>query len=385
MLDHLDRDLESTGSWRTKPNGRLEYRFIYYDEYGRTRQKSVMGDTREECFQKARRFLRNIEGMKKDDMEDASLVDLLERKFRMDYEMHFTGEQGYATNLANLQHLKKSYIGDKPVKDVTKGQIQAYLKGMTKYSDSTISKFYMHLRQGFRLAEEKGIIRRNPMNDTELRRPRSVKRGREVHALTVEEQKKLTDFLENKAYRYGSNDYRIQIMISLYSGLRMGEVNALHPEDIDLEKGLLHVRHTVSKGLDGRIFVKKGAKTRTGKRDVPISKALRPYLEKALEEYTDNDERLLFYNFKMDMPITSDLVNAYFRRICTRLDIPIYGQHCLRHTFATRCIESGVKPVVLKNWLGHRDIHTTLDTYTDVFENLHDDSLGSLDAYLGQI
>ena len=234
MLNNGNRDLENSGSWRTKPNGKLEYRFIYYDDYGRTRQKSVVADTREECFDKARRFLKNVEGVKHDDLEDASLVDILERKFRMDYEMHFTGEQGYATNLANLQHLKKSYIGDKPVKDVTKGQIQAYLKGMTKYSDSTISKFYMHLRQGFRIAEEKGIIRKNPMNDSELRRPRSIKRGREVHALTVAEQKRLTDFLQDKAYRYGSNDYRVQIMISLLSGLRMGEVNALHPEDIDL-------------------------------------------------------------------------------------------------------------------------------------------------------
>ena len=134
-----------------------------------------------------------------------------------------------------------------------------------------------------------------------------------------------------------------------------------------------------------KVFIKKGAKTKTGKRDVPVSKALRPYLEQALDEFVENPEGLLFYNFKMDMPITSDLVNAYFRRICMRLDIPIYGQHCLRHTFATRCIESGVKPIVLKNWLGHRDIHTTLDTYTDVFENLHDDSLGSLDAYLGNL
>ena len=46
---------------------------------------------------------------------------------------------------------------------------------------------------------------------------------------------------------------------------------------------------------------------------------------------------------------------------------------------------SEMKPIVLKNWLGHRDIHTTLDTYTDVFNNLHYDSLGALNIYMRSI
>ena len=44
--------------------------------------------------------------------------------------------------------------------------------------------------------------------------------------------------------------------------------------------------------------------------------------------------------------------------------------HALRHSFATRCIEAGVPAVVLKKWLGHTDIHITLDTYADVFARM---------------
>lgn len=383
--NNQDRNFRSTGSWRNRGSDKFEYRFMYIDEYGRKRQKSVSGETKEECYMKADRWLKKMEGLRKGDMEDATLVDLLERKFRMDFEMHYTGEQGYATNLANLKHLRKSSLGKIPVKDIGKDQILIYLRSITKYSDSTISKFYMHLKAGFRIAEEKGLIKRNPMKDSELRCPKSSKGKKEVHALTIDQQRRLVDHLSDKAYRFGSNDYRLQVMISLYSRLRMGEVNALHPEDVDLKKGVIHVRHTISKGLDKRCFVKDGTKTPSGVRDVPVSNALRPYLERALDECLDNKDGLLFYNFKQDMPITSDLVNSYFRRLCIRLDIPIYGQHCLRHTFATRCIESGIKPVVLKTWLGHRDIHTTLDTYTDVFNNLHDDSVGALDSYLTRI
>ncbi|MDO5139619.1 MAG: tyrosine-type recombinase/integrase, partial [Oscillospiraceae bacterium] len=62
--------------------------------------------------------------------------------------------------------------------------------------------------------------------------------------------------------------------------------------------------------------------------------------------------------------------------------IPIFGQHALRHTFATRCIESGIPPVVLKNWLGHTNIHVTLDTYTDVFNGMNNKAVHNLDMYL---
>ena len=45
------------------------------------------------------------------------------------------------------------------------------------------------------------------------------------------------------------------------------------------------------------------------------------------------------------------------------------------HTFATRAIESGVQAVVLKDWLGHKDIHVTLDTYAKVFDSLHNSEM----------
>ena len=43
---------------------------------------------------------------------------------------------------------------------------------------------------------------------------------------------------------------------------------------------------------------------------------------------------------------------------------------------------AGVKPVVLKNWLGHTNIHVTLDTYADVFEGLNSASIDILEKYL---
>ena len=63
----------------------------------------------------------------------------------------------------------------------------------------------------------------------------------------------------------------------------------------------------------------------------------------------------------------------------------IRGQHSLRHTFATRCIEAGIDAVVLKKWMGHTDIHITLDTYADVFDSMHNSSINKLGNHMTTI
>ena len=180
----------------------------------------------------------------------------------------------------------------------------------------------------------------------------------------------------------GSNNYKKQLMIELYTGMRMGEINALKPEDIDLANGVIHVRATISMGLGGRNFWKEHPKTDAGVRDVPINELVRPILEEALAEARNNKAGTVFYDYRKGDIISTQQVCYFFRMVCDKYDLPYYGQHSLRHTFATRCIEAGVQPVVLKTWMGHTDIHITLDTYADVFNHLNDSSQVKLEDYL---
>ena len=94
---------------------------------------------------------------------------------------------------------------------------------------------------------------------------------------------------------------------------------------------------------------------------------------------------LIFYDYNKKSLVETTQVNCFFRRICEKAGVTYYGQHALHHTFATRCIESGIQPVVLKTWMGHTNIHITLDVYAYVFDKMNDKSVAQFDRYLDSI
>ena len=88
--------------------------------------------------------------------------------------------------------------------------------------------------------------------------------------------------------------------------------------------------------------------------------------------YKENKEHVIFYNDKKDTFWTASQINIVFKRLCEKYEIGIgydVNQHMLRHTFATRCIESGMPANVLQKIMGHHDLRTTLEVYCDVFAN----------------
>lgn len=363
-------------------NGKYNYRFFYIDEFGEKKRKSFSGVTKDECLQRAEEFLEKQEKRAAAVDPDITIPELLRRKYEEDYAMNFVGEQGYARNLGGIALLERSGFGKMPIVDITEMQIKAFLRSMTKYSDSVIKKTYQQLTAAFKVAVEKGVVERNPMDASDIRRPKSSKKPKDVRGLTQEEQARFLEALRDFKVPRNRNEYKLQLLIELYSGMRMGEINALKPENIDFENGLIHVRSTVSKGLEYRVFIKEGAKTDAGVRDIPINKALEPVLQEAMERKRRNPLGLVFYDHLKNDLITTSQVNCFFHRICKKAGISVRGQHALRHTFATRCIEADVPPVVLKKWLGHKDIHMTLDIYADVFDSMHNSAMEKFEGHV---
>ena len=378
------RNRNGEGTWRETASGNIEYRFTYTDEYGNKRVKSVTGVSEDHCLERAEAFLDKLKQKRNGVNLDAAIPELLYEKVERDFRKNYTGEQGYYRNIKTIETIEKSEIGHMPIANIQAFHIERYLQSLTHYSNNTISKFYSMIKLAFSIAEDRGMIRYNLMKNRNVKCPISDRPDKKVRGLTEEEQMKFVKALDEYKPQNNRNTYRLQLLIELYSGMWMGEINALRPECLNFSKGFVHVDRTISRGMASP-YLKEGTKTKAGERDVPISAVLKPILEEALAQMGDNPDNLIFYDYNKDGVITTNQVCAMYKKICKDAGIPYYGQHALRHTFATRCIEAGIQPIVLKGWLGHTNIHITLDTYADVFDRMNLGAISMFEAYMDEV
>ena len=137
-------------------------------------------------------------------------------------------------------------IGLIPIKDITADMIESFkIELPLRYSQSVIKKIFIQLRQAFDYAKRKGIIENNLLEDPQLNTvPISKKETKTVTAYTREEEIEFFNLLDNKKIRKNENDYRLQLHISACTGMRMGEINALTVESVDLDKKIVHITRT---------------------------------------------------------------------------------------------------------------------------------------------
>ena len=181
---------------------------------------------------------------------------------------------------------------------------------------------------------------------------------KDIEVLTVEHHKKILDFIQqNFTFR------NLGIYISLTTGLRIGEICGLKWEDIDIASGTISVKRTIE-----RIYIAEGnhkctkliintPKTKNALRDIPITKELLTMIKPLKRVMNDN-----FYVLTNDeKPTEPRTYRNYYHRLMKRLNIPRLKYHGLRHSFATRCIESNCDYKTVSVLLGHSNITTTLN------------------------
>lgn len=154
------------------------------------------------------------------------------------------------------------------------------------------------------------------------------KRG---NALTHEEQEYFLHRIENIRA-----DVANAFKFLLYTGVRRGELLSLRYSDVLYQDGLIFIR---------------GTKTETSERYIILSKEARGILA-AQKKYSKND---------VVFPFNADLLTHTFKQI-----LPNHKLHDLRHTFITRCAESGININVCQNLVGHKSLNTTLGIYTHI-------------------
>ena len=176
----------------------------------------------------------------------------------------------------------------------------------------------------------------------------------DMKLLSPDQQKKLCSYL------CAHTDLTtICILLSLYTGLRVGEVCALMWRDIDFQKSILTVRRTVQ-----RIGSESGTRLNIGKpkslsscRSIPVPE----FLMTLLREFRSKED---YYILSGSMTIIEPrTLQRRFKSILKKANLPEVNYHSLRHIFATNCIALGFDVKTLSDILGHSSVETTLNRY----------------------
>lgn len=221
-----------------------------------------------------------------------------------------------------------------------------------KYSYSTTKLIKSLINRSLNFAFENGLIEEKIIIILHLKNQQI----RKVQALEKQEQARLEKFiLENeKRYHYG-------ILLSLYTGLRLGEVLALKWQNIDIKNKLIYIDKSVGSISQNHktLTIESSPKTQSSIREIPISKKLLD-LMKVLRQHCSTDYVIVSHNGKQ---ITTRAYQKSFDNLLKKLHIKHYGFHSLRHTFATRLLENGVDIKTISELLGHSSPTITLNRY----------------------
>ena len=220
----------------------------------------------------------------------------------------------------------------------------------------SVKDILLVLKMSLRYGQKKGVFPAAPPLEIRFPTPRS---GSRLSVLTVEQQRRLWAYL-----RKHPTTFNLGVALCLHTGLRIGELCALTWADLDLNEGLVRVHKTLQRLYvvepqhRGSCLVLDSPKTAESNRVVPISHEILTLLRRA---NPDNLQGFLLTG--NGTPMEPRSCRRRFKRLLEQLNLPPIRFHGLRHSFATRCIESACDVKTVSALLGHANIGTTLNYY----------------------
>lgn len=369
---------------RKRKDGRWEARLISeYDGTGKAKYRSFYGKTYLEAKEKRISYLRNgaeAQHQQKINITDKSkiLVSHIMIKW-LDSRKDSVKESTYAhyKNLAETHILPG--LGRIPLAALTSENINQFLKellssGRVDGKGGLSPKTVADIRSVLLLALEYARSKQYPCPDLDKIFSPHVSRP-EMKVLTLEQQEKLENYLFQHP-----GPMELGILITLYGGLRIGELCALQWRDIHFESGTLQVSKTIlriqkedrDKEKKTQVLISR-PKTDSSNRLIPLP----GFLLEFLRNFRQESESYLLTGTKFYLEPRMCLEK--YKKILEKAGLESHTFHTLRHTFATRCVEKGFDPKSLSEILGHANINTTLQNYVHPSIDLKKEQMNRLE------
>lgn len=342
-------------------NGLYSARFV--DKYGKRRQK------RFKKLQECRQWIADATYIDEhsnimqssDIMVDAWFdywIEVKKKTVRPNTVRNYT--ERYERNI-------KGVIGKMLLTDVKPLHCQKIFLNMADegYRTTTIYQARIALYNMLEFAKENDVIRYNPCKKSvksDMGKPSVPK-----EALTIDTQRKFLEYAKGQSYE---NQYRF----ILQTGLRTGELVGLKWSDIDFNAKTLTIERTMEYRYKVGEWRVGEPKSKSGYRTIPLTEeAIR-----ILKDQKEKNKKIkvipiewseFVFLCRKGTPVKNSTYDTALFKICDKAKIARFSMHILRHTFATRCIEAGMKPKTLQILLGHSNIGITMNLYVHTTED----------------
>lgn len=346
----------SVRKFNNKKGITYEVRFTYKDKYGRKKYYSKRGF---KSLREAKKHENYIKAKFKDGYEKKekkTVQEVFEEMIANNNVWAYSTKQ--SRKLTFYKHINP-IIGDCEIDKVDYEVITSIIKPLEqKYTTSTLEGIVATLKSIFNYAYNIEYIERLPF--LELKVHGKKKTNLKEKIITDEQFKQLISFCGSSLKE---QSYKIAFYIAKYTGCRLGEILALHKNDINFNDNTISINKSLYHDLENKDLIIKDAKTSSSNAILPMPNILKNIL---LEWFKVNQYNIVIVDNDGDY-IDPSHVKAKLRRFSNKYSHINF--HMFRHTYTTELYNSGVDPKTAQQLLRHKDFNTTMSIYTHLEEN----------------